>query len=98
MTAVFEGRRATILDLPIDLEIFVHLTNGASRIRAAEWEQATWLRRKLHQRGWVCTSPSPISERRDYCFFVTRGPATLRRNLVSELQSIPGICLVFETE
>lgn len=98
MTVTLTGRRTGANDLPTDSEIFVRLTSGASRIRATDWEQATRLRRKLHEQGWICTSPSPSAGQQEYCFFVSRGPATVRRNLIRDLQAIPGLGLAFETE
>jgi hypothetical protein len=97
MIATLERQPALVADPPRDFDVFLRLTSGTSRVRVTEWAEAAWLRRKLHDRGWVCTSPSPTPRREDYCFFVTRGPATVRRNLVAELQSLAEVNLVFET-
>jgi hypothetical protein len=92
MLATLEHPQPIALQAPPDHEVVVRLTkDGTTRIRATQWDVATWLRRRLHERGWICTSPSPLGEWRDYCFFVTKGPATVRRNLLNELQSMPGL-------
>ena len=99
MIATLEHGPHTALPARSEREVFVRFaTTGTSRVRANDWETATWLRRKLYERGWICTSPSPLGDWRDFRFFVTKGPATVRRNLRSELQSIPDLQLRLETD
>jgi hypothetical protein len=78
--------------------VWVRLGSGSSCIRAKCWQQASAVRRQLHHRGWVCTSPSPNPEREEYAFFVTKGPATVRRDLRAELESLSGMEFFFEDE
>lgn len=82
----------------LDRRVRVRLGSGSSRLRANCWERASAVRRQLHQRGWICTSPSPSPDRDEFVFFVTKGPATVRRDLRAELGSLTGIELVFEDE
>jgi hypothetical protein len=74
----------------------VRLGSGSSNIRASCWEQATRLRRQLHHQGWICTSPSPNVGQGDFMFFVAKGPATVRRDLRSDLESLSEFDFVFE--
>jgi hypothetical protein len=82
----------------LDRRVWVRLGSGSSRIRANCWEGASAVRRQLHQRGWICTSPSPSPDWDQYVFFVTKGPATVRRDLRGELRSLAGTEFVFEDE
>ena len=77
-------------------QIQVRLGSGTSRIRAGCWEQATRLRRLLHMQGWVCTSPSPNVGENEFTFFVAKGPATVRHDLRSDLESLSEFAFVFE--
>ncbi len=97
MIATLESPNSSSLDLQ-DHPVWVRLGNGSSRIRATGWKQAAWLRRKLHDRGWMCTSPSPSIDPDDYTFFVAKGPATIRRDLQSELESFAGVRLMLEVD
>jgi hypothetical protein len=81
-----------------DRRVWVRLGSGSSCIRAKCWQQASAVRRQLHHRGWICTSPSPSWDREEYTFFVTKGPATVRRDLRGELGSLAGTEIVFENE
>jgi hypothetical protein len=81
-----------------DRRVWVRLGSGSSRIRANCWERASAVRRQLHLRGWVCTSPSPSPDREEYVFFVTKGPATIRRDLRAELGTLAGTDFVIEDE
>jgi hypothetical protein len=74
----------------------VRLGSGSSKIRASCWEQATRLRRQLHRQGWICTSPSPNVGQSEFMFFVAKGPATIRRDLRSDLESLSEFDFVFE--
>ncbi len=79
--------------------ILVRLSQGSSKIRASCWEQATRLRRQLHGQGWVCTSPCPNfgqNGQNEFTFFVTKGPATVRRDLRSDLESLSEFEFAFE--
>ena len=74
----------------------VRLGSGSSKIRGSGWEQATRLRRLLHRQGWICTSPSPNVGQNEFTFFVAKGPATIRRNLRNDLESLSEFDFVFE--
>jgi hypothetical protein len=74
----------------------VRLGSGSSKICASCWEQATRLRRQLYRQGWICTSPSPNVGQNDFTFFVAKGPAAVRRDLRSDLESLSEIDFVFE--
>jgi hypothetical protein len=74
----------------------VRLGLGSSNIGASSWEHATRLRRLLHRQGWICTSPSPSVEQREFMFFVAKGPATVRRDLRNDLESLSEFDFVFE--
>ncbi len=74
----------------------VRLRAGSSDIRASCWEQATRLRRQLHRQGWICTSPSPNVGQDEFMFFVAKGPATVRRDLRRDLESLSDFDFVFE--
>ncbi len=97
MIAVLERETPTAAPR-FDRRVWVRLGSGSSCIRANCWQQASLVRRQLHQRGWVCTSPSPNPDRDEYAFFVTKGPATVRRDLRGELGSLAGMEIVFENE
>jgi hypothetical protein len=95
MTAVLE--RGTVRSaLEPAHTIRVRLRVGSSRIRARCWEQAASLRRQLHRQGWICTSPSPNVGQNEFTFFVTKGPATVRHDLRSDLESLSETEFVFE--
>ncbi len=74
----------------------VRLGSGSSRIRASCWEEATRLRRHLHRRGWICTSPCPNVGQNEFTFFVAKGPAAVRRDLRGDLESLSEIEFMFE--
>ncbi len=74
----------------------VRLSSGSSKIRASCWEQAARLRRQLHGQGWICTSPCPNVGQNEFTFFVAKGPATIRRDLRSDLESLSEFEFVFE--
>ena len=74
----------------------VRLGFGSSKIRASCWEQATRLRRQLHGQGWICTSPCPNVGQNEFTFFVAKGPASIRRDLRSDLESLSEFDFVFE--
>jgi hypothetical protein len=76
--------------------VSVRLGRGSSNIRASCWEQATRLRRQLHRQGWICTSPCPKVGQSEFTFFVTKGPATVQRDLRSDLESLSEFEFVFE--
>lgn len=95
MLAVLE-RGAVDNSLQQTRRIEVRLGSGSTRIRASAWEQATRLRRLLHMQGWVCTSPSPNVGQKEFTFFVAKGPATVRRDLRSALESLSEFDFVFE--
>jgi hypothetical protein len=82
--------------LEAESTVSVRLGAGSSNIRASCWEQATRLRGQLHRQGWICTSPCPNFGQSEFTFFVTKGPATVRRDLRSDLESLSEFEFVFE--
>jgi len=95
MTALLERRMVRSALEPARM-VRVRLGSGSSRIRASCWEEATRLRRRLHGRGWICTSPCPNVGQNQFTFFVAKGPATVRRDLRSDLESLSEFDFVFE--
>jgi hypothetical protein len=95
MTALLE--RGTVRSaLEPARTVRVRLGSDSSRIRASCWEEAARLRRRLHRQGWTCTSPCPNGGQNEFTFFVAKSPATVRRDLRSDLESLSEIDLVFE--